>query len=101
MRAGDAGFHLLELRRDETLGVGKRLFANPTQPIEMFGDRICAACLPLVVIRRLRALGHTDLEVVAEHFVVPNPSAAHPGALALAQLHRGDPLASIARRSEE
>ncbi len=96
VRAGDARFHFLELRGDEALGIRQRLLANPAEAIQVVGNAFGAAGLTLVIVGRLRALGEADFEVVAENLVVADAGAADAGALALAHLERGDPLAGIA-----
>src|SRR5262249_37291940 len=94
--AGDARLHLLELGRDEALGIGQRLLADPAQSFEVLAERRGAGALALVVVRRLAALGGGDLEVVAEDLVVANARAAWAVALTLALLEGGDPLPCVA-----
>ena len=55
--ARDARLHLFQLGRDEALGVGQRLLADPAQALEMLADGVRAAALALVVVGRLGALG--------------------------------------------
>src|SRR5205823_11582240 len=92
----DAGFHLLQLGRDEPFGVGQRLLADPAEPFEVLANGARAAALALVVVGRLSALRGRDFEVIAKDFVVAHACAADARAFAFTLFESSDPLASVA-----
>ncbi len=82
LRAEDFRFHLLELGRDEALGVGHGLLAR-------------------VVGGHGGEVGRADLDVVAEDLVVAHLERLDAGALLLAALQVGQPRLALDRRGAQ
>ena len=82
LRTENLRLHLLELRRDEALGVGQRLLAR-------------------VIGRRRGEVRRADLDVITEDLIVTHLERLDPGALLLPPLEISEPVLAFDRRGTQ